>query len=1285
MSSLALGRPGAVLSLGRLIAAAALTIGLVTAGVVTAPPAYAATGTTYYVDAAAGDDQNPGTSATQPWRSLDQVSATEFEPGDQILLARGSAWPGAQLAPQGSGTADEPIVIGAYGEGALPSIPAQGQHDSAVRLWNQDHWQIRDLDVSNATFTPDPVAYNAAGRAGDFRGIDIGGDDGQAHHGFLVSGVHVHDVTGEVRWIGARAVTEPSGISFSNGWDRSKNTGGILVRGSVAEITAPGATATTLNDVVIENNIIENTSFGAITIKQYTGDAPGAVATNWGDRVDAVDPAFSPHQNISIRGNYVTQAGTAYGANGIYVTGAQHVVVEDNLVDKVGTCGIESYNTDDVVIQRNEVNYTVKKALGQDFNAIDADLASTKQIIQRNLVYGNGEGVLIYQQRFGDSIWRYNVIAGSTQTGIHINSQNGATGQIYNNTIVDSVGSIVDAGSQGGKYTFRNNLFVSSTGSATFTGNGNLSYRGNQYDGAVPSGNENAAFVAPAGFTGTLAAPISGVVRDADVDAALAFTPTPGSRAVNSAAAITDPGATDLAGTALYQGTPDYGAIEYTTPTGATTETIAGRLTNAISGAAVSGATVTAPGAAGSATSDASGWYALAGVPFGTAVTIGVTRDGYDTHSGGSVSVAPGTSSRLDIALQPNATTGTITGRLIDTAGGAVAGGSIALTDAAGAPLATATSDGAGQFSFDAAVGDGRRVVVDSVGHQRVTLSDIRIQPATVTALGDVVLPDRDVEYAYSQDFQSLPTGPLATGSGDLTVSASGGTVSVGEESSNRFGTVTRTATSGATSLSRVFAGPLTGVVTIEQDVRRPASSNTATAQFFGAPYIRNAAGQNVISVGFASGVISSYNGSTYLAQVGTYTPGAWVNVRVVLNTVTQKYDLYLDGHRVLKDAGFRVAVGAGIGSVITYADSANRGTVNVDDLRVARGIGYQPDEGALRSLSTDAGEPVQGGATDWSLIAPSGTEQLEVGATALSPYARSVSVNGTALTAQLPRATVTVGADPILIEVTAENGSKTTHRLTVTVPAPAVDRAALAAVLASSDALEKGDYSSSSWGPFDVKRSTAHTVFDDAAATQAQIDTAETELSTATDALASAVVAVTATTSRATYTVGETFDPGSVTVTGTFADGTTAPLAAGSYSIDGFSSTQAGTTTVTVRPNASLVATDGVVPTATFTVSIVAPVAAWSATAVYQGGETVNYNGSLWKASWWTSNQRPGDPNGPWQELKATADGTAVWTPSRIFLGGEIVSHNGVRYQAKWWTRNQQPGDPNGPWARVN
>ncbi|WP_052748770.1 carbohydrate-binding protein [Microbacterium sp. Ag1] len=94
-----------------------------------------------------------------------------------------------------------------------------------------------------------------------------------------------------------------------------------------------------------------------------------------------------------------------------------------------------------------------------------------------------------------------------------------------------------------------------------------------------------------------------------------------------------------------------------------------------------------------------------------------------------------------------------------------------------------------------------------------------------------------------------------------------------------------------------------------------------------------------------------------------------------------------------------------------------------------------------------------------------------------------------------------------------------------------------------------------------------------------------------------------------------------------------------------------------------------------------------WSAQTVYAEGQLVSLDGRLWQASWWTRDQRPGDPVGPWQELVSDAEGAAVWTATRVFTTGDTVVHDGMRFEAKWWTRNQQPeaATTGGPWRTLD
>ncbi len=88
---------------------------------------------TYYVSSLNGNDRNDGTRDC-PLQTLATVRNISLQPGDKVLLERGSVFLGQYLHLSAQGTKDEPIVIGAYGDGDSPVIHGEGQG-----IWYQDY------------------------------------------------------------------------------------------------------------------------------------------------------------------------------------------------------------------------------------------------------------------------------------------------------------------------------------------------------------------------------------------------------------------------------------------------------------------------------------------------------------------------------------------------------------------------------------------------------------------------------------------------------------------------------------------------------------------------------------------------------------------------------------------------------------------------------------------------------------------------------------------------------------------------------------------------------------------------------------------------------------------------------------------------------------------------------------------------------------------------------------------------------------------------------------------
>ena len=148
---------------------------------VVAFPSPATAATAYHIDCSA-TAAGSGTQAS-PWNSLTPVNARTFAAGDSILIKRGTTCAGQQLFPKGSGAAGAPIVIDAYGTGAKPVLAGNGAVVDVVKLYNQQYWEIRNLEVSNKGAA---VATR--------RGVHIIRENSGTGTHYRVPGLAVHDV-----------------------------------------------------------------------------------------------------------------------------------------------------------------------------------------------------------------------------------------------------------------------------------------------------------------------------------------------------------------------------------------------------------------------------------------------------------------------------------------------------------------------------------------------------------------------------------------------------------------------------------------------------------------------------------------------------------------------------------------------------------------------------------------------------------------------------------------------------------------------------------------------------------------------------------------------------------------------------------------------------------------------------------------------------------------------------------------------------------------------------------
>jgi hypothetical protein len=142
---------------------------------------------TWYVDAAAGTDSNPGTSEGQAWRTLRHAAARLFRAGDRLLLARGGSWH-EPMKLNGRGDPANPVLLGAYGEGPRPAIHGGETHavsaDGPVGGWRISGLELTSTNASN------PTRRIEGGTCGVFLSQEETG------HGIAIDDSRIHDTSG---------------------------------------------------------------------------------------------------------------------------------------------------------------------------------------------------------------------------------------------------------------------------------------------------------------------------------------------------------------------------------------------------------------------------------------------------------------------------------------------------------------------------------------------------------------------------------------------------------------------------------------------------------------------------------------------------------------------------------------------------------------------------------------------------------------------------------------------------------------------------------------------------------------------------------------------------------------------------------------------------------------------------------------------------------------------------------------------------------------------------------
>ncbi|MGW4898438.1 carbohydrate binding domain-containing protein, partial [Kitasatospora sp. NPDC004240] len=322
------------------------------------------------------------------------------------------------LAAYGTGTA-RPVVAGS----------AAGTEKAAVHLYNVEQWEIHDLEITfRDTGTTKRERNGLLVEIADL-------PDGVGSH-YLVDDVYVHDVNG----------------------DATKWSNGIQLR--VSGTTTP----TNFDDAVVQNSRIDNVDREGLTNRstwmcrpQYgTGDNCGTTV-NW-----------RPSTRLVFRGNTISNT----GGDGIVLRAADHALIEHNTAYDIAmrpmgaNAGIWTINSDDTLVQYNEVHHVRRLPDNGDGQAFDSDYANNRAVFQFNYSHDNEGGFMLFCGSCGSgssttgTVVRYNLSHHDKGRWLTASGENSA--DIYHNTVYLPAGSTTDIVQDGygdTKARFTNNVF----------------------------------------------------------------------------------------------------------------------------------------------------------------------------------------------------------------------------------------------------------------------------------------------------------------------------------------------------------------------------------------------------------------------------------------------------------------------------------------------------------------------------------------------------------------------------------------------------------------------------------------------------------------------------------------------------------------------------------------------------------------------------------------------------------------------------------------------------------
>ncbi|MGO4495548.1 glycosyl hydrolase [Paenibacillus sp. 2RAB27] len=216
--------------------------------------------------------------------------------------------------------------------------------------------------------------------------------------------------------------------------------------------------------------------------------------------------------------------------------------------------------------------------------------------------------------------------------------------------------------------------------------------------------------------------------------------------------------------------------------------------------------------------------------------------------------------------------------------------------------------------------------------------------PATIQSMyGNAVTITRDEVPALGRTIDpgtfifkdTMNTYPAAGGAPtNWTTAATGGAVTVENEPSvglagpDRSMKINKTVNTNDANAKKTF-GPQTGILTFKATLRTEEAS---WKDFL----IADSTSKIALQIGLNNGYLRAYNGAT-LTALEPMTYGKWYDVKVVMNTATKKYDVYVNGAIKANQFSYKDTTAVDLNKLAFGVAGNDTGTLYVDNVRITK------------------------------------------------------------------------------------------------------------------------------------------------------------------------------------------------------------------------------------------------------------------------------------------------------------------------------------------------------------